>query len=678
MDENRDENRREEMCHRIKSSAQVPVPERLKPEQIEKMLEEDKFQSKGKRSRSAAVKTRRMVCGVAAVVAVAVVGGSVLRTTIFRKEPKGPDPDTVVYTANLGIDGLCQAESYEQVYKMMEDVLQVKNDWSFGGFTKGEMIEDTAIAESAQGGEFSNVSTGTQSSSQEEHSVTNIQEEGVGEADVALTDGRYLYVKSIQYSDRTGGEDESGKKQKTAAYIVEPDNETGRMTKVGKIDIEYELDLREMYLSDDRLICICTDYGKKTAVKTYDVSNPEKPELLGNVEMSGSYHDSRLVDGYVYTFTYMYPECVVFDHAMEEPEGFIPCVQGEVLPVENIYLPDIEKACNYFVAISIDVQKPDQVADKMSIVMDSADVYVSQKYIFATECSYDELGGMTLINKFSYDQGKMEPVAGGKVNGRINNTFSMDEYNGYLRVVTTTDERKQVKDQEEYTTLNHLFVLDENLQKVSSIDNLAEGETIYSARFMGDVGYFVTYRQVDPLFSVDLSDPLHPVVLGELKISGFSEYLHPYGEGKLLGIGWETTYYPDMDIVKRDGMKLSMFDVTDLGKVQEQDKVVEENVDDMLVGEDHKAVLVSARKNLIGIGYAGTVNNVAGIYYVTYRYVEGEGFQVVTTTRLGKDVSLWLVRGMYIGDKLYVSDGKQIQAVSLENGQVLDTLKLNR
>ena len=121
-------------------------------------------------------------------------------------------------------------------------------------------------------------------------------------------------------------------------------------------------------------------------------------------------------------------------------------------------------------------------------------------------------------------QGKLNGVAKTRVNGYLNDSFSIDEYNGYLRLVTTVDRT------------NAVYVLDEKLEETGKIENLAKDERIYSARFMGDIGYFVTYRETDPLFSVDLSDPANPKIIGELKIPGFSEYLHPYGDLSLIHI----------------------------------------------------------------------------------------------------------------------------------------------
>ena len=158
----------------------------------------------------------------------------------------------------------------------------------------------------------------------------------------------------------------------------------------------------------------------------------------------------------------------------------------------------------------------------------------------------------TEIRKVSYKNGELDGTGDVVIDGMVNDSFSIDEYNGYLRVVTTirenddtsggvnpllrTDSASNTGSQGADST-NALYILDKDLKETGKLDNLAEDERVYSARFMGDTCYFVTYKQVDPLFSVDLSDPKKPKVLGELKIPGFSDYLHPYGDGLLLGIG---------------------------------------------------------------------------------------------------------------------------------------------
>ena len=219
----------------------------------------------------------------------------------------------------------------------------------------------------------------------------------------------------------------------------------------------------------------------------------------------------------------------------------------------------------------------------------------------------------------------------GTVPGNVLNQFSMDKYKGYFRLVTTETEinYSNYNDNEivptiEYNTKNHLFVLDGAMNVVGSMEDLARGESIYSARFMGDVGYFVTYRQVDPLFTVDLSAPANPTLLSELKVPGFSNYLHPFGDVAAFGLR------PDADEQKRYHPGSEAFYVRHLrfdggnGKTHGfsgRKKYMWSNA-----SYNHKAILVDTEKNLIGFP--------AENEYLIYSYSPASGFQKVAQLSL--------------------------------------------
>jgi len=224
-------------------------------------------------------------------------------------------------------------------------------------------------------------------------------------------------------------------------------------------------------------------------------------------------------------------------------------------------MPQEAEGNEYTIITAFSLDNPSEKTDSKAVFGYSDVCYVSENNIYITSNYYEDSDvSRTLIRKISYTDGKLVGVAQTKIKGMLNDSFSIDEYEGNLRLVTTIDEiysnddimplnetadktekavAENVKDAVPGT--NSLYVLNDKLEIIGSIHNLAKDEIIYSARFMGDTGYFVTYRQVDPLFSVDLSDPENPKILGELKIPGFSEYLHPYGDGKLLGIGMDVS-----------------------------------------------------------------------------------------------------------------------------------------
>jgi hypothetical protein len=195
----------------------------------------------------------------------------------------------------------------------------------------------------------------------------------------------------------------------------------------------------------------------------------------------------------------------------------------------------------------------------------------------------EETGPPTLIHQFALGDGTAANyVASGSVPGRLLNQFAMSEHNGDLRVATTT-EGWNFGEQSE----SAVYVLrpnGESLDVIGSIGGLGKTETIRSVRFLGDTGYVVTFRQTDPLYVIDLTDPANPVLDGELKIPGYSAYLHPVGDGLLLGVGQDAT-----ETGQTLGTQLSLFDVTDPTNPQQ--------IDTLQIGGssevewDHKAFL---------------------------------------------------------------------------------------
>ena len=216
-------------------------------------------------------------------------------------------------------------------------------------------------------------------------------------------------------------------------------------------------------------------------------------------------------------------------------------------------------------------------------------------------------------------------------------------------------------------TQNSLVILDGNLKETGKIENIAKNEKVYSVRFMGDVAYFVTFRQVDPLFSVDVSDPTSPKIIGSLKIPGFSDYLFPYGEGKLLGVGRSA----DETTGRVNGMKLSLFDISNPANVTESFKTVVGNTYSEAL-TNHKATLADAEKNLIAFPY----NDEKGTKYLIYS-LESTGFALKAEIPLGGDTSTWgTCRGLYIGKLFYAVSDKEIAVIDMQNFQKITELKI--
>jgi len=191
----------------------------------------------------------------------------------------------------------------------------------------------------------------------------------------------------------------------------------------------------------------------------------------------------------------------------------------------------------------------------MTILMGGAStMYVSPDNIYITYQNYDEQGSYTSIYRISVSQNILKLEAEGSIPGYVVNQYSMDEYSEHFRLATTSQED---------TTHNNIYALNMNLTVVGKLEGLAETERIYSARFMGNKAYLVTFRQIDPFFVIDLSNPTNPKVAGQLKIPGYSSYLHPFDENHVIGLG-----------IENNTVKLSLFDVTNVNTPTEIAKYI--------------------------------------------------------------------------------------------------------
>ena len=238
---------------------------------------------------------------------------------------------------------------------------------------------------------------------------------------------------------------------------------------------------------------------------------------------------------------------------------------------------------------AVDIRATDAVKAKTFLIGSAGTVYVSPDTLFIAvpAGSSDRTAPSTDLYAFALDNGQLTYSARGTVDGTLLNQFSLDEYGGNLRVATTVQDYSRTG----RGPSSKVTVLDGRMREIGSVGDLAPTQQIYAARFMGERLYLVTYRETDPLFVIDLADPGHPAVLGELHIPGFSSYLHPYDATHLIGVGKEST---------RGGLKLSLFDVAD---VHNPRLVSEERLggygSDSEVLRDHRAFLFDKEKDLL-------------------------------------------------------------------------------
>jgi uncharacterized secreted protein with C-terminal beta-propeller domain len=301
--------------------------------------------------------------------------------------------------------------------------------------------------------------------------------------------------------------------------------------------------------------------------------------------------------------------------------------------------------------------------------------------IYVTYSTWNE-GQYTSIYRVSVNGSALNFEAEGSVPGYVLNQYSMDEYNGNFRIATTW--------QKETTQMNNVYVLnmDMNMSLVGKLENLAEGERIYSVRFMGDKGYIVTFRQIDPFFIIDLSNPAEPKVAGELKIPGYSSYLHPFDENHVIGLGMEN-----------NTVKLSLFDVANVNAPTEIAKYIVEG--DWTYSEalqEPKAFLFDKQKELlvipISITNYGVVGSSGREYYMQGGFWQGayvfkataSGFTLrggITHAENATSASYYGIaygqqvnRALYIGNTLYTVSNAKVQLNSLDTLALIAEVKL--
>ena len=629
-----DKNEKNVMDRIRKATDDVEVPDRLKPERMQEVLE-------GKKPKK---RLQIYQIGLLAAACLAVVSGILLWTSSKEDLAVGINRSQNGGKEKISDDKqIASAESYEQIYdyiKEYQDRMEIQ-ERSSTTYDIGSMEMESSEDSAATSGRYSG-----------DYSQTNVRQEGVDEGDIVKTDGRYLYVveDNVQTVD-----------------IVKADG--GNLEKSGSIELGKDYDIREIYLNTEKqkLVIVCErvvlyndsfeaqtdsvedDYvwdEQKTVAITYDIQDVSHPSEEGRVSQSGSYSSSRMAGGYLYLFSEYY---VGGEIDKVEPRTYIPLINEKTIEESSICLPQIAQGCMYEVITSINIENPDQVEDNKAIFSKGGQVYVSNHNIYFYETEWSDFdSSVTTIRKISYQNGQLEAKKQGSFKGYLTDSFSIDEYDGYLRVVTT------------FGDTNAVYVLDENLKVTGSIEDLAEDERIYSARFFGDTGYFVTFRETDPLFSVDLSDPENPKILGELKIPGFSEYLHFYGEDRLLGIGMSA----DEETGSAENVKLSMFDISDNTDVKEVAMYELEDVFGTDVSYDYKSVLADPEKNLIGFaGYTWSGEN-----YYLFTYDEKDGFICKLEEEINGNTSRG-TRGIYIQDTLYVIQGNVIEAYRLSDSE---------
>ena len=586
---------------------------------------------------------------------------------------------------------------------------------------------------------------------EKDFSFTNIQEQGIDEPDVVKTNGDFIYTinsnfenpavqitqnnqgrlelkSSVLFSNQTPQGIFINKNQlivlTTSNYgwirpfaadtkeeiVVQSNNQPIESSNYYDYYVEDytegEMLIEEDFRISEDAIAIFppVSYEQKTGVLIFDVSNPVTPVLQKQVEIDGYYNNARLMGDDLFFISSHYPNTWGMKKQDLQGENLIPKIsidkkqsQPVVDCTDITYLPNHSNS-NFTVVTTLstsNLQAPISheviIAPVDNLYMSAQNIYLTQpkfNYWYFSDFEAGESDQSTNIFKFNIKNAKPSFQGMMSVPGLVNNQFAMSEHKNHFRVATTLDPWNSRNDKSE----NNLYVFDDNLNRVGVIEGLAAGERIYSTRFIGDRAYMVTFEQIDPLFVFDLSNPSQPKVLGELKIPGFSNYLHPYDENHLIGFGQDASMDGQIQ-----GFKLSLFNVENPTDPKE--------VHTFKIGDrgtyseleyNHKALLFSKDKNIIAFPISIYENKQPGIDTwgdLTFMGAVNLGLDLqngfslkAKYTHLAEgidsefpwnyDYNSVINRLIYVDDNIFTISNAEIQSHNLDNNDIIDSVQL--
>ena len=505
---------------------------------------------------------------------------------------------------------------------------------------KGNSISDFfSGTQSVSATASSGISSLGSSSVSTDYSSTNVQVNGIDEADILKVDGKYIYTLS------------DSKLVIVEAFPAEA------MKKIAEVEVDKNWRAIDMFLDGDKLFLVTDDcvgkYNYKTTeittkVIVFDLSDRTAPKSVKTFEFKGAYSSSRMLGDKVYLFSSMSAtkNGIRPQHRESEYAAF-----EEVSLNEIQYVPN-DKYTTYAQIFVFDLGTPLN-SPKIVTYLGSAaqNVYMSQNYLYMAQVK----NGDTVVYKFRLDKTYPWFEARGNIDGRIINQFAMDEHNGYFRIATDLGNESMVS------------VLSESMHILGSVKNIARGEDLKSVRFEGDRGYLVTFRNTDPLFILDLSNARAPKMLGELEIPGYSTYLHTYDENHVIGFGYDGTSWGT-----NGKLKIALFDVTDVKNPKEQFKeVIDANDSELLT--NHKSLLFSKERNLIAFSVGNSSfrdddNKVGKVYTIDLQ----NGFTLRGNIEHDSDVN----RMLYMDNVLYGVSETNVSAHDINTIDEINRIEL--
>lgn len=616
-------------------------------------------------------------------------------------------------TTTLEEISLNKVNDFETFYKIVKDntntnTRNIENNFLEIAPDSVQTTEDSAKSTNGANAEY-NFSDTQNTSSSDDYSKTNIQVENVDEADIVKTNGKYIfYVVSNKI------------------VIVDIQNKA-KMEKVAEITFEND-DFKpsELYIYKDKIIVIGNEsgystsksivretlnsiykkgiYRQNTTAIVYDISYINEPEEERRVKIEGRYVSSRMIDGNIY---FVANKSIsgydIVKHNVEDLDenAYKPAytdtavsTREKLVDFDRVYYFDNIETLNYLNLGGFNVNN-EKEAD-VEVLMGAGDtIFCSTENLYVVKARnvYDadtrmSFGKDTKILKFSLNNGDIEFKAEADIEGGINNQFSMDEQNGFFRIATTVGKTYNM----DSSTSNSLYILDEKLNEVGRLDGIAKGEKIYSVRYAGDRAYVVTFKEIDPLFVIDLSNVRNPKILGELKIPGYSTYLHPYDETHVIGFGYDTKPNSSNTGVVNDGIKMSMFDITDFNNPKEMFTVkIGDRRTSSALTHNHKALLFDKEKNLIAFPIStyesGKTEYKAQVYDIdlakgfTLRgEIKHEKEQDETSSKgyYYTNYNLNIERIIYSQDVFYTLSKAIIKASDMNSLQEIDVLNISK
>lgn len=522
-------------------------------------------------------------------------------------------------------------------------------------------------------------------------SETNTQVDNVDEADIVKVADNYIYYIA-----------------ENKVVIIKAENPESA-EKVAEIDYSNETFRPiEMFVNKNHLVVIGSmseeisvintiedidtkDYAMapeyKCGMILYDVSDKQSPKETRRMEIEGSYLSSRMIEDSIYLVANKYLYCSELikngienvnekDYQIHYRDTSIS-TEEKTIDYNKIYYFDKMESTNYLTMVGMNLNNNEE-ADIQTFLGAGNIVYVSENnmYLAKNNIQYGEnfkiQNSNTQILKFKLNNGKIEFQAEGMVDGIANNQFSMDEKGTYFRIATTIGDVYNLDE----TTSNTLYVLNEKLEVVGKVANFAKEEKIYSVRYIGDKAYVVTFKQTDPFFVIDLSTPTNPQIIGELKLPGYSTYLHPYDETHIIGIGYDTK--EDGTRITNNGMKMVMFDISDFSNPQVLFKtdIGEKNTTSEIT-YNHKSIVYSKEKNIIAFPLLDygikQSNSRAAIYEIDLEkgfILKGE------ITHLTNNYLENVERVVFVNNAYYTLSKKLIKAANMETLEVIKEMDI--